>query len=109
MEDLEQHMNKFVPTGTSDCYSKDNGERFRIETNEHSTLYFGQTTTSKYDERFHHFDFDLFRTYSQLDLFDLQDIVTKNTAGKELPGIDKETFLSVYEGHTFFSLFIDSN
>ena len=47
----------------------------------------------------------VYRTYSEVDLLEIQDI--KNTLEKkeDMIYIDMETILSTYEGHTIFSIF----
>ena len=47
----------------------------------------------------------IFRTYSYLNLLDLQWI--KDIENKDELNIMTETILSTYEGHTIFSLFLD--
>ena len=47
----------------------------------------------------------IFRTYSYLNLLDLQWIL--NIENKDELNIMTETILSTYEGHTIFSLFLD--
>ena len=50
----------------------------------------------------------VFRTYSELDLHELEQIndQLKESSGK-LPDIDPEAILSVYEGRTIFSIYFD--
>ena len=50
----------------------------------------------------------VFRTYSELDLYELEEINAqlKESSGK-LPEIDPEAILSVYEGRTIFSIYFD--
>ena len=50
----------------------------------------------------------VFRTYSELDLHELEEIndQLKESSGK-LPDIDPEAILSVYEGRTIFSIYFD--
>ena len=50
----------------------------------------------------------VFRTHSELDLYELEEINTqlKEKSGK-LPDIDPEAILGVYEGQTIFSIYFD--
>ena len=50
----------------------------------------------------------VFRTYSELDLYELEQInaLLKESAGN-LEDIDRESILSVYEGRTIFSIYFD--
>ena len=47
----------------------------------------------------------LFRTFSEVDLFELKRISTALLERQKLPELDLRTILSVYEGHTIFSIF----
>ena len=47
----------------------------------------------------------LYRTFSEIDLFELQRISLALKNRKRIPKIDLRTIVSVFEGHTIFSIF----
>ena len=47
----------------------------------------------------------IYRTYSEVDFLDLQDIKFALEKKEDMIYIDLETILSTYEGHTIFSIF----
>ena len=47
----------------------------------------------------------LYRTFAEVDLYDLQMINESIRRGAKLEAIDIETILSTYEGHTIFSIY----
>ena len=49
----------------------------------------------------------LFRTFSEIDLEQLNSLIKAIKTRQKLPYIDLEAVLSTYEGHTIFSLFWD--
>ena len=49
----------------------------------------------------------VFRTYSELDLYELQQINNQIKESIKIPDIDLESILSVYEGNTIFSIYFD--
>ena len=49
----------------------------------------------------------IFRTYSELDLYELEEINNQLKESIKLRDIDLESILSVYEGNTIFSIYFD--
>ena len=49
----------------------------------------------------------LYRTFSELDLYEMNDIHKKIKMRKPVGYIDPKSVLCNYEGHTIFSLFYD--
>ena len=49
----------------------------------------------------------LFRTYSELDLFEMERINDCIRKKEQIQSIDQEFMLSVFEGHTVFSIYFD--
>jgi len=49
----------------------------------------------------------LFRTFSEVDLKQLEKIYEEIDSRQKLSKIDTETILCMYEGHTIFSIFFD--
>ena len=49
----------------------------------------------------------LFRTFSEIDLFEISEIFGSIKEKTKIRDIDPETFLCTYEGHTIFSIFFD--
>ena len=49
----------------------------------------------------------LYRSFSEIDIFALKEIFNCIRDGRKMPHIDLEAFLSIYEGHTVFSIFFD--
>ena len=49
----------------------------------------------------------VFRTYSELDLYELEQINNQIKESIKIPDIDLESILSVYEGNTIFSIYFD--
>lgn len=49
----------------------------------------------------------LFGTYSEIDLWQLENIVEAIESRSKIKKIDTEAILSVYEGQTIFSIFYD--
>ena len=47
----------------------------------------------------------LFRSYSEIDLFALKKIHESIKNGQKIPQTDVQAYLSIYEGHTVFSIF----
>ena len=47
----------------------------------------------------------VYRTYSEVDLLELQDIKNAVLKKEDINFIDLETILGTYEGHTVFSIF----
>ena len=50
----------------------------------------------------------LYRTFSEVDLQELVQIVEALEARQKMPEIDPQTIICQFEGHTIFSLFWDS-
>ena len=49
----------------------------------------------------------LFRTYNELDLFEMQRINDCIRKKDDIGTIDKEFILGIFEGHTMFSIYFD--
>lgn len=49
----------------------------------------------------------LYRSFSEIDIFALKEIFNNINDGHKIPHTDLEAFLSIYEGHTAFSIFFD--
>ena len=50
----------------------------------------------------------LFRTFSEIDLEQLNTTFNEINKRQKLTAIDKESILCTYEGHTIFSIFWDN-
>ena len=74
-------------------------------------LCFEYTTTRKAEEGLDNANAEVsgmvFRTYSELDLYELQEINAQLKESTKLPDIDLEAILSIYEGRTIFSIYFD--
>ena len=49
----------------------------------------------------------LWRTYTELDLFEMERINECIRKKEQIEDIDKEFMLGIYEGHTIFSIYFD--
>jgi len=49
----------------------------------------------------------LYRGFAEIDIFALKEIFNHMKDGHKIPHIDPQAFLSIYEGHTVFSIFFD--
>ena len=89
------------------------GEKFvrRIQTftNEFANLVF-QKRQDRYSDgtREHTISGMLFRTFSEIDLWQLNQLWEALESRSKLIPIDPQAILSTYEGHTIFSIFFDS-
>ena len=85
--------------------------RPRIKTNEIMNLCFEQVSTrwsgQSEDESEIKVSGMVFRTYCELDLYELEEINSQLKESTKLPDIDLESILSVYEGQTIFSIYFD--
>lgn len=50
----------------------------------------------------------LFRTFSEIDLFELKKVCTAVRNRTKIQKIDDQAIISTYEGHTIFSIFQDN-
>ena len=69
-----------------------NGRQIACKTNQQVSLYFSKS--NKYE---------LYQTYSLLDLFDLD----KCQKAKDITFIEPETIIAIFEGHSIFSIFYE--
>ena len=80
--------------------------RIQVFTNEYVNLVF-----EKRQDRYKNGEIEkmisgmLFRTFSEIDLFELKRVSQAIVDRTKMPEIDPKSIVSVYEGHTIFSIF----
>ena len=80
--------------------------RTQIISNEYVNLLF-EKRQDRFEDGSTHFEISgmLFRTFSEVDLFELKRIQEAIEKRKKIPKIDMEAIVSNFEGHTIFSVF----
>ena len=79
--------------------------RTQIITNEYVNLLFERQQDRKDGKVDLHISGRLFRTFSEIDLFELKKVSEAILHRKRMPSIDMKAIVSIFEGHTIFSIF----
>ena len=119
IENIDMLINpdEMVNTGfimSTSCIEKEEEheqiKRTQIFTNEYFNLLFEKQQIRQIDNKGKHkFKISgmLFRTFCEMDLFQLKDISDTLDKRNKLAKIDSNTILTIFEGHTIFSIFWD--
>ena len=103
----------FVQTGFSTSNSYDDAESGEIlvdelAMNEHKNLMMSRQRIFSPTEGLRTtYNGVLYRTFTELDLFEMERINDCIRRKAEIGQIDKEFMLAIYEGHTMFSIYFD--
>ena len=79
--------------------------RTQIITNEYVNLLFERQQDRKDGKVDLHISGRLFRTFSEIDLYELKKVCEAILHRKRMPNIDMKAIVSIFEGHTIFSIF----
>ena len=80
--------------------------RTYIKSNENGNLLFKRVLSLYHDNTKKVYNYgSLYRTHTETDLYELQQISDALVNNQKLPEIDRETILCTFAGHTIFSIF----